>query len=303
MTLFLPLSALALGAGLALWRRRHARAHERRCATKLPLGPGGIVRGAEPIALRAGSARGVLLLHGFGDTPQTLRYLAEHLHRAGYTAHVPLLPGHGRTLQEFARTRAEDWVRAAREELEVLRARADDVALVGLSMGGALAARLAAESDDLRALVLIAPYLGMPATLRRLARVHPAWGLVTPYVGARGDRSIRDPAEAVRGLAYGACTPRLVYELSRVVAHAERSLPRVAVPTLVVQSREDNRVAPAIAERAFQRLGTADKRLVWVEGAGHIVTVDYGRERVFAEVERWIGAHMTERQQRLTRNA
>jgi carboxylesterase len=300
----LPLSALALGgAGLALWRRRRANAHERRCAAKLPLGPDGVVRGAESIALHAGARRGVLLLHGFGDTPQTLRYLAEHLHRAGYTAHVPLLPGHGRTLREFGRSRAEDWVRAAREELEALRARVADVALVGLSMGGALAARLAAESDDLRALVLIAPYLWMPVTLRRLARAHLAWGLVAPYVAARGERSIRDPAEAVRGLAYGACTPRLLYELSRVVDHAERSLPRVSAPTLVIQSREDNRVAPAIAERALQRLGTADKRLVWVEGASHIVTVDYGRERVFAEVEGWIGSHMTERQQRLTRNA
>jgi carboxylesterase len=143
----------------------------------------------------------------------------------------------------------------------------------------------------------------MPAPLRHLARGHLAWGVILPYLGARGERSIRDPAEAARGLAYGACTPRLVYELSRVVDHANRSLPRVSTPTLVIQSREDNRVAPAIAGRAYQRLGTADKRLVWVEGASHIVTVDYGRERVFAEVEGWLSAHMSEPQRRLTRNA
>ena len=31
-----------------------------------------------------------------------------------------------------------------------------------------------------------------------------------------------------------------------------------------------------------------DKKLVWTQGAGHIITVDYGRERVFNEVESWL---------------
>jgi len=30
---------------------------------------------------------------------------------------------------------------------------------------------------------------------------------------------------------------------------------------------------------------------VWTEGAGHIITVDYGRERVFSEVEKWLRAY------------
>ena len=60
----------------------------------------------------------------------------------------------------------------------------------------------------------------------------------------------------------------------------------------LIQSREDPRVAPSIAERAFASLGATDKRLVWTEGAGHIITVDYGRERVFEEVSTWLSAHM-----------
>jgi esterase/lipase len=38
-------------------------------------------------------------------------------------------------------------------------------------------------------------------------------------------------------------------------------------------------------------LGAREKRLVWTEGAGHIITVDYGRERVFTEVEKWLRTH------------
>jgi len=46
-----------------------------------------------------------------------------------------------------------------------------------------------------------------------------------------------------------------------------------------------------VAKFAMEALGSAEKKLVWTEGAGHIITVDYGRERVFGEVERWLDAH------------
>jgi esterase/lipase len=43
---------------------------------------------------------------------------------------------------------------------------------------------------------------------------------------------------------------------------------------------------------ALVSLAENKKRLVWTEGAGHIITVDYGRERVFEEVRVWLRAHM-----------
>ena len=61
------------------------------------------------------TGRAVLLLHGFGDTPQTLHYVADALHAAGYTVRAPLLPGHGRTLAAFGATRAKQWISAARD--------------------------------------------------------------------------------------------------------------------------------------------------------------------------------------------
>jgi esterase/lipase len=79
--------------------------------------------------------------------------------------------------------------------------------------------------------------------------------------------------------------------LLRVVHKARKALPAVRSPTLIVQSKEDPRIAPQVAEFGMNTIGAADKKLVWTEGAGHIITVDYGRERVFDEVERWFTAH------------
>src|SRR5258705_6699655 len=127
---------------------------------------GAIRKGAETIDLQEESSRGVLLLHGFGDTPQTLSVLARRLHKAGYSVFAPLLPGHGRTMDAFTRSRADEWIDSARRSLLEMRGRHDSVSVVGLSMGGAIAVILAAEITDISSLVLIAPYLGMPRTLR-----------------------------------------------------------------------------------------------------------------------------------------
>lgn len=250
-----------------------------------------IAPGAETIDLQEEGSNGVLLLHGFGDTPQTLALLARRLRKAGYSVFAPLLPGHGRDPESFAKSRAADWIQAAQEAYVDMRARHDKVSVIGLSMGGALSVILAAERQEIPALVLIAPYVGMPRLVRAAAATHWLWGKLVGQVAARDPRSIRDPIEREKNLAYGTLTGRALHELSLVVRSARKSLAQVSSPTLIVQSREDPRLAPAVAEFALETLGSRKKELIWTEGAGHIITVDYGRERVFAEVERWLNAN------------
>ena len=250
-----------------------------------------VVPGAGTIDLQEEGSPGVLLLHGFGDTPQTLSLLARRLKKSGYSVYAPLLPGHGRSMHSFRNSRADDWIAAAKNAYTAMRARHDSVSVVGLSMGGALSVLLAAGHRDIPALVLIAPYVGMPRRLRIAAATHGLWGRLAGEVSARNPRSIRDPIEREKNLAYGAVTGRELHELSEVVSRARKALKDVRAPTLIIQSREDPRIAPEIAQSALAVLGSEEKELAWTEGAGHIITVDYGRERVFSEVERWLGAH------------
>ena len=299
--MILPLGLVALAAGAAA-RRAATRRRERALAVRMPVGADGIIPGARPISL-AGGSRAVLMLHGFGDTPQTLHYLAAHLHARGFTVDAPLLPGHGRTLAAFSASGGEQWLGAAREALVALRRTHSDVAVLGLSMGGALAAILATESPAPAALVLLAPYLGMPSGVRRVAGAHWLVGLAMTYVSGGGSESIRDPVEKAQNLAYGTCTPALLHELRTVVDRAARALPDVRVPTLLVQSSEDNRISQAVAEDAFARLGARETRLVWTSGQGHIITVDLGRERVLALVHDWLVAHPAAAPEVATRGA
>ena len=98
---------LAVGAGAVVLRLRAARRAEHAYAQVRPPGVDGVVPGAEGFTLEGSTGRALLMLHGFGDTPQTLRYLGGRLHATGFTVHAPLLPGHGRGLRDFATASAE----------------------------------------------------------------------------------------------------------------------------------------------------------------------------------------------------
>ena len=247
------------------------------------------IPGAEPVTLD-GDARGVLLLHGFGDTPQSLRAFAHGLHAHGWTVRVPCLAGHGSSLKAFTRGRADDWLSGARAALRELQSRADSVAVIGQSMGGALATIIAAEAS-LDALVLLVPFTQLTPRASVIAACHRAVSIVKPYWRSRTDASILDPVARRDALGRGIATPRLVRELGVVVREARRAARHVVVPTLVIHSRGDPRISVGNAETAFTRLGAPIKRLEWVERSGHVLSVDYDREWVFARTVEWLDTY------------
>jgi len=290
MIVFAASMAVVFIAGFA-FRAWHLRSIERLSTDRRPLGAEGIVVGAEGFTLGRAEAPAVLLIHGAGDTPQTLRYLGDVLFASGFHVEAPLLPGHGRTLAAFRRTSADDWMNAVRSSYRALQSDHDWVAIAGLSMGGALAIRIAAESPQLPALCLMAPYLALRKGADRAARLSRWWGPIFPVVESSEGFSVLDPAERAKSLAYGVFSAAALRALRETVRKANDALPRVTAPTLVVQSRQDNRIAMEDAERAFSRLGAQEKVLEWVTGAAHIITVDYGRDRVFQLVADWLLAH------------
>ncbi len=247
--------------------------------------------GAEPIEIKSDSEKRVLLFHGFGDTPQTFEYLAQQLAADGFGVHVPLLPGHGRSREEFKDSRAADWMGAARAYVASERLRYDQLAVGGLSMGAALAV-IAADGAAVSSLLLFAPYLGIPFPLYLAARGHRLIQTFISTAESKHRGSIQDPAEARKNLGHAFVTPRLLRELSMVVGCAKDSLARVKSPVLVIQSREDPRVSGRMTRRWFNKLDVSDKKLLWTSSGGHVITADSCREEVAAETLRWLRVRM-----------
>ena len=62
-----------------------------------------IIPGCEPWSAEGGP-HGVLVLHGFTGNPQSMRGLAEAFAAAGFTVELPLLPGHGTSVDDMVAT-------------------------------------------------------------------------------------------------------------------------------------------------------------------------------------------------------
>lgn len=105
-----------------------------------------------------------MLLHGFTNCPQQFVPLAEQLNARGHNVVIPRLSGHGyadRSARHLAPIRAERWLAETHEALDLASGLGERVALSGISLGGSLAARVAAARADVARAVCVAPLFGL----------------------------------------------------------------------------------------------------------------------------------------------
>ena len=102
---------------------------------------------AEPYA-HDGNNVGIIVSHGFTGQPKSVKPWAKHLADAGFTVRAPRLPGHGTRWQEMNNTVWQDWYAEIERTYRELSEKCDQVFVMGLSMGGSLALRLAEEKGQ-----------------------------------------------------------------------------------------------------------------------------------------------------------
>ncbi len=243
-----------------------------------------VTPGLEPFLFQRGRV-GCLLIHGFMGTPWEMLELGQYLADRQVTALGIRLEGHATRVQDLAHTDWHDWWESARAGLWEIRGLCDQVFVVGQSMGGDLALHLAAHYPVDAVAALGAP-IRLQNPLVRLVR--PAKYLV-PYVNSTED--IHDPVAKARQPSYRQIPLRSLESLTDLLRHLDDDLGEVRVPALVIQSRLDRLVPPSNALYIFDHISSADKRLVWLEHGGHVVTVDYDKSIVFDEIHHFIAQH------------
>jgi carboxylesterase len=234
-----------------------------------------LLPGAAPF-MHEGGPTGVLLCHGFTGTPQSLRPWAEHLAAAGLTVELPRLPGHGTTPQEMNRTGWEDWYAEVDRAFGRLRDRCDEVFVMGLSMGGTLAIRLAEQrGPEIAGLVLVNPSL---LTKRPDRHLLPVLQLLVPtWTGISSD--IKKPG--ITEEAYTRVPLKAAYSLSKLWTVTRLDLGKVTNPILVFRSSVDHVVEPDSCIELKARVGSSDVREVVLEDSYHVATLDNDAETIF----------------------
>jgi pimeloyl-ACP methyl ester carboxylesterase len=248
--------------------------------------PGGMVyvRGTGLHYVEQGAGPPLVLVHGFLGSTVTFRELIERL--APYRRTVALdLPGFGysdRPLDiDRSHTAVAELLCAALDRLGIARA-----AVLGHSMGGVIAARLAvAHPERVERLILV----GSPAPdeVRRLP-LYPLLRPVLPILFALTLANLPRLRRSLRGLTYDPTfltddrwqaytrPSRLrgsTYALIKLLGDIRRDVPldpaRIGVRTLLLWGEADTAVPLRVAHRLHALL--PDARLEVVPRAGHLV--------------------------------
>ena len=236
---------------------------------------------AEPLLSEGDAASprgriGVLLSHGFTGSPASVKPWGEYLAGQGYAVSVPRLPGHGTTWQELNTTTWADWTGEIERAFEALASQVETVFVFGLSMGGGLALRLAADHPGrVDGLVLVNPAVG---TDRKDVKLLPVLKRVIPSLpGIAND--IKKPGVEEHG--YTRTPLRAADSMFTGFKALCSDLGRVTCPVLIYRSTVDHVVDPSSARVILALVGSTDAREESLEHSYHVATLDNDSERIF----------------------
>jgi len=228
--------------------------------------------------LTGGRLVGVLLSHGFTGQPASITPWGEALAAKGYAVEVPRLPGHGTTWQEMSTTTWEHWYAEITKTFEKLVAENDAVVVGGLSMGGALVLRLAADHPDrVAGVVVVNPAV---ATKRLDVKLLPVLKhVVASFPGIAND--IKKPGAEEHG--YTRTPLRAAHSMMSAWAPLVADLPRVTAPLLYFRSTEDHVVDERSQPLITGRVSSRDVTVVPLENSYHVATIDNDAEKIYED--------------------
>lgn len=245
-----------------------------------------ILPGAEPLSA-AGGPTGVLAIHGFTGSPQSMRPIALAMAHAGHTVEMPLLPGHGTTVEDMLTTGWDDWTAAVEKVYLDLAERTERVVVTGLSMGGALTLWLATRHPEIAAIVPInAAGKADPDLIDGLEAFLESGATVIDAIG--GD--IAKPG--VVEVAYDQTPLAPLLSLQRGLQAMAADLAKITMPTLIITSRDDHVVPPETSDFIAEQISSEARRL-WLDDSFHVATLDHDEERIIAAVHSMIDESTT----------
>jgi len=204
--------------------------------------------------------------------------IADKLTDAGFSVEVPLLPGHGTTVDDMLESTFAEWTQAAEEALNLLAARTEQVFVGGLSMGGGLTCWLAERHPELAGIILVNPFVE-PLDASFVDAIQELVDQGTTTMDAIGS-DIKKEGVAERSYPATPLVPML--SLFEGVKEISADLGKISCPVLLLSSVEDHLVPPSNGTHLLARV-SAPVEQVLLENSYHVATLDHDAALVEAE--------------------
>ncbi len=250
--------------------------------------------GAQPFFYRGGGI-GCIITHGFMASPAEVRWLGDHLGRAGLSVLGVRVAGHGTHYRDMKRSRWNDWYASVLDAYYIMRAQCDLVFAIGHSMGGVLSLLLASDERTKidGVVVLSSPFL-LPKSVAQRAALTKA---IIPYTDQTDRTDLPDvirAEQARRGepqvgrVRYDKWATAAVPQFFALVAETDKRLSQVTAPLLLVYAKGDDLALPPNMDYIAGKVGSKHIEKHLLDVGGHIITQDAAREDTFDLVREFV---------------
>ncbi len=210
-----------------------------------------------------GNSTGILLLHGFTATTVEVRLMAKFLFDMGYTVKGPLLPGHGKAVEDMNHFSWQDLVNCAENAYQELKGKCEKIFVIGESMGGLLALSLCSDHAEIAGSMVFAPAL----IVHGLSRVEWLW----PFKSYMWKKNID---ETMQWQGFNVVPLHAAAQLSKLQRYVRGRLERVTNPTLLFQGKLDKSIDVMSSIQVLESIQSSEKELIWMEESTHCVLLD-----------------------------
>lgn len=223
---------------------------------------------------------GVVVSHGFTGTTNSVRAWAEAFAGRGDTTVIaPRLAGHGTCWEDLAPVNWEEWLWDVRAAYLEIAHRCEQVFVAGLSMGGALALRLA-QLEPVAGVLLVNPAIASsnPA-LKGAGALHK---VVASQPGIASDIAMPGVVEP----GYPRLSVRAAWQMTQLWGAVRAGLGSISQPVLLMKSRVDHVVDEVTQSLLRDNLPQLEE--VALTRSFHVATMDYDLDVIVRESSAFI---------------
>lgn len=200
--------------------------------------------------------RGVLLIHGLYDSPNTMSSLYQHYCREDTLVRSLLLPGHGTVPGDLLHVTLEDWLSACVFAIESFSQQVSDLTVIGFSTGASLALYQALLGMPITRLILITPAIGLITQLADYVELHKLVSWAWSRAGWVTQTEQQDYAK------YQSYTFNSVHQVNRLVKNIQSFHQDCACPILMVTTTEDEILKTHTSHHYFLQQPHPDNQLL-----------------------------------------
>jgi len=220
-----------------------------------------------------------------------MRWMGENLNQMGYTCLGVRLAGHATTPEDMIASRWTDWTVSVEAAYSLLRGVAENIFLIGLSMGGALSLLMSTRlAPQVRGVIAMSTLYKLPDDPRlRYVKLISKFLPFMPKSKEAPGAGWFDKEAWKEQVAYPQNPVLSLGELNKLLGEMRAALPKVNVPVMLIHSKNDKYVLPENMELIDAALVNAsDKTKLYVTESGHVVTRDAARQQVFESAVEFI---------------